>query len=261
MTEVQELQLSILVKLDEVCHRHNLRYYLAYGTCLGAVRHQGFIPWDHDIDVLMPVSDVKKLTQYQSEFGKQYFVENRKTDKDFKSIITRIVDRTVECHVIKEGKIIKKSHIFIDVYPFYDCPKTKAGLIFNIWRSHMYKVLVGGVPQNHGLISKVISRILLIFFKEKNRERDIRKIENKMMYKGESNSIADYYGLDVTFCTAITYDKAWFSKPSKLLFEGCYFDGPTNPDRYLSKRYGDYMTPPSMRERNKEVKYELIKKR
>lgn len=60
MTEVQELQLSILVKLDEVCHRHNLRYYLAYGTCLGAVRHQGFIPWDHDIDVLMPVSDVKK---------------------------------------------------------------------------------------------------------------------------------------------------------------------------------------------------------
>lgn len=52
--EVQKIELGILEYLDRVCRDNNLRYYLAYGTLLGAVRHQGFIPWDDDIDVWMP---------------------------------------------------------------------------------------------------------------------------------------------------------------------------------------------------------------
>lgn len=48
MTEVQELQLNLLIQLDMICHKHNLRYYLAFGTCIGAMHHQGFIPWDHE---------------------------------------------------------------------------------------------------------------------------------------------------------------------------------------------------------------------
>ena len=59
----KEVLLNLLIKLDEVCRRHHLRYYLAYGTCIGAMRHKGFIPWDHDIDVIMPVKDAIKLTQ------------------------------------------------------------------------------------------------------------------------------------------------------------------------------------------------------
>ena len=66
---IKKIYLELLDKLDYVCNKHNLRYYIAYGTCLGAIRHQGFIPWDHDADVLMPIEDAKELIKHQNEFG------------------------------------------------------------------------------------------------------------------------------------------------------------------------------------------------
>ena len=92
-----------------------------------------------------------------------------------------------------------------------------------------------------------------------NRERDIKRIERKLRYNGKSYEIADYYGLDIKLFSAITYKKEWFDKPKELLFEGRYFYGPTNPHAYLTKRYGDYMTPPKKTAIAAEAVVELIK--
>lgn len=54
MKEVQKGSLEILKKIDEICNQLNLKYYLAYGTLIGAIRHKGFIPWDDDVDIMMP---------------------------------------------------------------------------------------------------------------------------------------------------------------------------------------------------------------
>ncbi len=59
--EVKQTELSILLAFDELCRRHGLTYLLAYGTALGAARHQGFIPWDDDIDAVMPRDDYERL--------------------------------------------------------------------------------------------------------------------------------------------------------------------------------------------------------
>ena len=66
MTEIdsaqnKKLMIEELLYIDKVCKENHLRYYLAYGTLLGAVRHQGFIPWDDDVDILMPRPDYEKL--------------------------------------------------------------------------------------------------------------------------------------------------------------------------------------------------------
>ena len=58
---LKEVQLEILDELDRICEAYGLRYYLAYGSLLGAVRHNGFIPWDDDIDVMMPYNDMVRL--------------------------------------------------------------------------------------------------------------------------------------------------------------------------------------------------------
>ena len=258
MTEVQKLQLDILLRLDAVCSKHNLHYYLAYGTCLGAVRHQGFIPWDHDIDVLMPIADAKKLEKYQKEFGDNYIVTNYRNDKSYRNVNMRIVDKEHECYVKIGDRTVEKTCVFIDIYPFYNCPKTKLALTLRVFRSHIYKMLVLGIPKNHGVLAKIAARIILLFFNPKNRERDRENCEKYLDYQGESVEISDYFGEDISTFTALTYRKEWFSSPSKLNFEGYIFDGPTDPDKYLTKRYGDYMVPTSPQKQDLEMHLELI---
>jgi len=258
MNDIQALQFNILIKLDEVCRRHNLKYYLAYGTCIGAVRHKGFIPWDHDIDVLMPFDDVRKLVKYQDEFGQNYYVSDYKNDKSNLTTKVLIYDRNHRCQIIKNGHITEIINVCMDIYPFYNCPSSRIGLLLNIWRSHAYKILVGGIPQNHGKFVKLIGRIILLFVSKSRRKNVIIKIEQKLNYKGNSYEIADYYGLDITFISAITYKREWFGEPTELEFEGRYFYGPTDSDKYLTRRYGDYMTPPLKKDLDNEVRVELI---
>ncbi len=61
MREIKEIELKILIEFDRLCKENNLTYYLAFGTLLGAARHGGFIPWDDDIDVMMPRDDYERL--------------------------------------------------------------------------------------------------------------------------------------------------------------------------------------------------------
>ena len=258
MNELQRHQLDLLLKLDEVCKRHNLRYYLAYGTCLGAVRHKGFIPWDHDVDVLMPIEDAEKLADFQNDFGERYVVKSRKTDSSFRSISMQLADVEMQCRLIIPGRPEEIVNLFLDIYPFYNAPESKIQLTLNVWRSHLCRILLGGPPQNHGTVSKMIGGILLFLHPRRNRAKDIERLAQKLRNSGKSHEITDYFGEDVTFCTAITYEKAWFSEPRQLEFEGHFFDGPTNPDKYLTRRYGDYMTPTPEKKRVSEIRLELI---
>ena len=83
MNELQKCQFEILKEFIKVCKENNLQYYLVGGTCLGAVRHKGFIPWDDDIDVAMPRKDFNKFVALQDKFPKHLFIQTYKTDKNF----------------------------------------------------------------------------------------------------------------------------------------------------------------------------------
>ena len=74
--EIKQIELNLLLKLDEICKKYKLRYYLCGGTLLGAVRHKGFIPWDDDIDVLMPREDFETGKKAETRCGgKDCFLE------------------------------------------------------------------------------------------------------------------------------------------------------------------------------------------
>lgn len=258
MNEVQKIQLGILMKLDEVCQEHNLRYYLACGTCIGAIREKGFIPWDHDIDVMMPVDEAFKLEEYQDDFKPRFFLRSYRTDPSYGATNMRVADTTHTGRIIIKGKVQEESNISIDIYLLYNCPKGRVVLLANIWRSYLYKMLVGGPPKNHGELAKAISRILIWLFGGKKKAKRISKIEERLNYKGESEELCTYYGEDISLCSVIKYKKEWFGEPKRLDFEGYKFNGPTYPDKYLAKRYGDYMTPTPVEKIDKEARLELI---
>ncbi len=98
LQELQQVELSIMQAFHEFCEKHGLRYYLGGGTAIGAVRHQGFIPWDDDIDICMPRPDYEKFLSLCSD-GKltdTYALNNRRLDPSCPFAITRIYDTRTE---------------------------------------------------------------------------------------------------------------------------------------------------------------------
>lgn len=243
-SDVRKKQLEILIKLDEVCSETGLRYYLAFGTCLGALRHKGFIPWDDDIDVLMPYEDVKKLITMQSRFGNELFIQSKETDPDYRSIAARIRNSNTTCIESDEVDLKTNKGIYIDIYPYYECSDNTIIRTIDILRSHLFKILVNNRPPvNHGKMAGMISKIILSLYPEKRRQKKIDQIE-KRLASVRGSKILDYYGQDISFFSAITYPKEWFDKPRKLEFAGKLFNGPTEPELYMTRRYGDYMQLP-----------------
>ena len=95
MTEIQTGSLEILKKIDAICNECNFRYFLAYGTLIGAVRHNGFIPWDDDIDIWMPRSDYDSFIQYcekNKDNIRPFVLMSQYNNKNYPFGISRLVD-------------------------------------------------------------------------------------------------------------------------------------------------------------------------
>ena len=104
--KVQELEFGILKYIKELCEKYSIRYYLAYGTLIGAVRHKGFIPWDDDIDIMMPRNDYKRLLSILEKDSHPYYkLISYETNDLFQVPLPKIVDtRTV---LIQDSDIIE----------------------------------------------------------------------------------------------------------------------------------------------------------
>ena len=124
---LKEIELAIFRAFIDVCDKLNLKYYLLAGTLLGAVRHQGFIPWDDDIDVGMPREDYEIFVEKgQALLPKEYFIQTFKTDPDYAANFAKIrncgttfLETSVRNCNINHG-------VFIDVFPLhvYSADKT-----------------------------------------------------------------------------------------------------------------------------------------
>lgn len=240
LSQMQGKQLEMLHELDRVCKKNNLKYALSSGTCLGAVRHGGFIPWDDDIDVYMSWSDAEKLVECQGDFDSKYFVQNYKTDSQFPSSHYRLCDSTTSCF-LEETKGLDVNHgIFIDIYIYYPYPDHKLLAQKIIFDSFIYRVLVAGNgPRNHGKAAKILGGFVSKLYKGKRRNRKIEKIENEYKHNGGKHYVATYFGRDVSLTKSIVYPVEWFQKPCYLRFEDMEAPCPGNPRKYCKFQYGD----------------------
>ena len=118
--EVWAVELDLLRKLDEVCRKHDIHYVASGGTMLGAVRHQGFIPWDDDMDLMMPRDDYNKLCSVaEEEFIHPYFFQTEYSDPGFMRGFARL--RNSDTAGIQKFELAKRYRfnqgIFIDIFP------------------------------------------------------------------------------------------------------------------------------------------------
>lgn len=139
LEEVQKISFEIFTKFDEICRKHNLKYFMMYGTLLGAVRHKGFIPWDDDIDVWMFREDYNKLCEIlENENINNMEILNEKNTKYFAPMIK--IARKGTLAIRENFYLIKKLGVFIDIFPIDKVPDNKkiCKIIFKIQKIIFY---------------------------------------------------------------------------------------------------------------------------
>lgn len=118
LKNLQLLQLDLLKKIKNICNDNHLTYYLFFGSLLGCVRHKGFIPWDDDIDIVMPRDDYEKLIDYCLEHDKElkpYGIVHYRNRKKYSIVIAKFENNDYEVIDINGKKCAYG--VNIDIYP------------------------------------------------------------------------------------------------------------------------------------------------
>ena len=268
LEEVHKDLFGILDFYDELCRRLGLKYFLAYGTLLGAVRHKGFIPWDDDVDVWMPREDYMKLLEYlRTSNDNDCFVVN---EGEFKLD----GDRPCECQmriIDKNTKIIRDyaartaiTYQWIDIFALDDFPYDKKEKYFKNFkrRLFMYKIarcktFLVDMNTFYSKMNKIIyfmhNKLHLLNHCLKLEDKKNKLIASLVKYQGSQDEKCIEY-----FCNAAVYlpnpekcffNKEWFGEAIEMTFEGKKLFVPANWDMVLKTLYNDYMKIPKEHER------------
>lgn len=250
VNKLKELQLKLLKELIRICEKYELRYYLAWGTLLGAIRHKGFIPWDDDIDVYMPYKDMIKLEEISYELGEEFFFQSHNTDPEYGAWINRLrLNNTTQKEIQFKDKDIHHG-IFIDIYPLYGVAPTKIKRLIQIKNAMFSGLFLWKEPvKNHGLILKLGSSLLLKLIPNKLYEK---------IYQRNIQKLAKYDFDDSKYVFSITatpkslktyFSKELFGKGQSIPFEDIKAKVPDGFDAVLKILFNDYMKLPPENER------------
>ena len=248
LRKLQLTEVEILDEIVRICDKHDLQYFLIGGTLLGAVRHQGFIPWDDDLDIAMPRKDYNKFKKicktevdskfylHSIDFDDKYwvsFVKMRKKDTLFEPEQDATIDSPYK-------------GVYVDIFPLDNASK-ELGL-FQTLRVKMCKGLTSFQYRRRNAtmitktptVIKLLSPILGLF-----SIKTLSKFNDSLMAFNKNDN-APYF---INIGSFINYKKQTMPKekylPStEVLFEGKYYSAPKDYDYVLHRLYGDYMQLP-----------------
>jgi lipopolysaccharide cholinephosphotransferase len=275
LKKCQEIQLGLLKDFDRVCREHNWTYWLDAGTLLGAIRHQGFIPWDDDIDVVMPRSDFDAFAHNGQDYiDSNIFIQTIENDCFTESFLIKLRDRKSTLIEKSEKDICISYHqgIFIDIFPI-DIIKQKtvkkALFIFKFFGKISWLKRFIYIPKGSMKRRKPMGRIgIALFFPLaciirmflKTEYIYLKTIYQKKFYLYRKFWLSTDDGIYFLPFRCTDFPNKLFNKHdlfplTKVLFENEYFPAPFNPDIYLQRQYGDYMKipPPDKRESHSYV--------
>ena len=255
--EIQKVLIEDYIVINKICEENNLLLYVTGGTCLGAVRHNGFIPWDDDIDLAMPRKDYNKFTEVSQNYLPSYMkLKMNKISKCYRIADTRFpvkVDDFVSDLQLEQDE---EAFLYIDLQAIDGASNNKLCCYIHsvrvIFHRVCYKLCNPSKIHMEPWRKKVVNLAICLFHKlpvlfndeDKLYSRYISSMVRYDYYK--SKYCANYYG---KYGLKDVYPREWWGKGITHAFENTYVRIPVNYDKYLRSIYGDYMNLPPERER------------
>lgn len=244
--------LDVYKPYAEICERHHLRFWAAWGSALGAVRHKGFIPWDDDLDVAMPREDYDRFI---NEFAKELPSNLKVITQTNTPELAYTIAKVQECRrdvVEKLEKVIGRSlpqGVYIDIFPIDGCDKGRAPLANNLWmmimrfrRAWLSRKSYPKNPKN--LILFAAGFLCGVFTPFVHTKRQFDAYYEKQMKRQPFEGSVRCSFFDPTLFKCRPFPTSAFSGTLMMPFEQIEIPLPTGYDTLLRIRYGDYMTPP-----------------
>ena len=247
---VKQRAVLLLDRIAAVCDANDITYYIGYGSLLGAVRHKGFIPWDDDIDIIMPRPDYEKFEQYCLDNDTDFqLASNATCGKSYFKFSPRVTDTgtVLEEPNSKVGRCC--AGLFIDIFIIEGLGHTYKEAVRNFKKKRFSRELVVSANWEHfekskgGFFRNCVRFLFFIMSRFVDPDRLFKKVDkyykqfpfDEMEYAG---NLGSPYRVKDIFPTKIFKEKARYE------FEQRLYPSLRDYDAYLSQLYGDYMTPP-----------------
>lgn len=255
MQKIWGVQLDLLKQLMRVCEQHNLKYYAVYGTLLGAVRHKGFIPWDDDIDIVMPREDYDKLGQLaNSSFQEPYAFQAPDHNLDsFYGGFSRLRNSNTTGISLMDIGHKGNQGIWIDILPLDTCTSNSRKLQKKVGNIHklqnlLYAKIYGDEYDKFRELSKLewkmyrmLSKLIPYDFLSKTLNKVAREPQ-------DPNS--EHLGIFTHYNRYQPFNRSDFNETILLDFAGIQLPAPAGYKRCLEMSMGkDYMTYPPIEQR------------
>lgn len=239
LEERKAIQLEMLSEIDSFCNIHGIKYSLAYGTLLGAIRHKGYIPWDDDMDIMMPLPDLMRFKEiFKSERLEYCDIDTvAQYDDAFSHVAYKPSYRKI-------GLNSRSFGINIDLYPVAAFPDNDEEI-----DELLHKADVALTKRRRYINFKYIYILRLWPFKKmpplpyyETIVRDYRSILLETIPYGTTNHY--WVAAGPIRKDLFLYDFDLFKNTIKVPFENIMVCSIEEYDKFLTLRYGDYMTPP-----------------
>jgi lipopolysaccharide cholinephosphotransferase len=254
INRIREEEKGILLEVDRICKKHNINYYLVGGSLLGAVRHNGFIPWDDDVDICMLREDFEKFRKLcPSELAEKYAYQSYRDEKCTHYIYDKIRLKGTYFSSEHSGKYDDMQNgVFLDIFVFDKTANSKLMQKIHIYLIVMLRRLINirwtkePVTGKFALISKLI--LPLICFIPFGVYHSLFEFILRFYEKSnKSRFVLDGIGL---YVKKGALPLSWVTDNTPVNFEGLNLPGVKDSDSYLSMWYGDdYMIPPIISKR------------
>lgn len=244
---LQLLELEMLVEVDRICRKHNIKYSIFYGTLIGAVRHKGFIPWDDDADIVFTRDNYEKFYEVcKTELDhERFFFQDHRTDPGYRWGYGKLRRKNTEYIKAGQENMHYKTGVCIDVFPFDNSPNGKIARELSYFQHYcIRKATYSELGKDHAptaflrwwysMLYKIPVEKLFNVLDRIDAKNNSRPAERKclMMFQPSNDELR--YG----------YPSEVFDEYEDREFEGMNFMAVKRYDQALRLEYGDYMKMP-----------------